>query len=363
MAGCFRTIVCKGYANADAVVVNFFPTAELANVRAFYDGEANPLWRQGREEGWLVGSLRRDYFEPALYRGQEGPPPSLAPGAGLTFCGHGLTVGFKTWASYFTSAGADEKHAKLQVTASVAGPLLAGCTNLVPPGPAVLHVHSTPAAAAELAASFTADGKEIKEALNLGVIRLPVYARPAAVVADLAGYGAGAAATPAAGPPPLASNWHRRPVLAAHLRRGGRYIPQAICCAAGSDSEEEADEMARAREAARLRLDEAAKASEWDELGSQLVDDDMAMLKERLELQSSTEQQLAEIKDMLRTMSSAVGISFVDEKDQVTSSAYVFVALNVLIFLYAANVLLVQPILATVAVAGGGGGGSGLSGF
>ena len=66
---------------------------------------------------------------------------------------------------------------------------------------------------------------------------------------------------------------------------------------------------------------------------------------------------------MLRTMSSAVGISFVDEKDQVTSSAYVFVALNVLIFLYAANVLLVQPILATVAVAGGGCGGSGLSGF
>eukprot|EP00966_Prymnesium_polylepis_P309928 7160948-Prymnesium_polylepis.1 len=97
MSSALRAIVCRGLTDGDAVEVTFLPAAELATVRGFYDESANPLWRQGREAGWLSSQLRCDFFEPTLFRGDApGPPPRLEPGAGLAFCGHGLTVGFKT---------------------------------------------------------------------------------------------------------------------------------------------------------------------------------------------------------------------------------------------------------------------------
>ena len=147
--------MCRGDGSNDAVVVSFLSASALDSARAFYDEASNPLWRRGRQEGWLDGRLRRNFFLPALYRGVEaGPPPLFAPGMGLSFCGHGLTVGFPTWSRYFTSASADEKHAKLDIMASAAGPLTAGSTELTPPGPGVPLVSAT-WAARQLAASFT----------------------------------------------------------------------------------------------------------------------------------------------------------------------------------------------------------------
>ena len=115
-------------------------------------------------------------------------------------------------------------------------------------------------------------------------------------------------------------------------------------CELDDDAERE-----RALQKANQRRDDKARQSEWlDDAGSSLVDDDLAMLKERIELQSTTEQQVSEIKDMLRSMEGMVGVRFV-ENDQVTASAWVFVGLNVLVFIYAVNMLLVQPALSSAA--------------
>ena len=79
-ADCFRCLVCRGVEDEDAVVVSFFSAAALPGVRAFYDESSNPLWREGREAGWLSGEVQRDFFEPALYRGAvAGPPPQRHP--------------------------------------------------------------------------------------------------------------------------------------------------------------------------------------------------------------------------------------------------------------------------------------------
>eukprot|EP00965_Chrysotila_dentata_P246661 6207292-Pleurochrysis_carterae.AAC.2 len=75
----------------------------------------------------------------------------------------------------------------------------------------------------------------------------------------------------------------------------------------------------------------------------------MKGLQERIDMLNKKETQLDEIKQMLRMMESAVGVEFVDDKDQITSSAWVFVGLNVLIFLYVGKVLLVDPIAAAFA--------------
>ena len=64
--------------------------------------------------------------------------------------------------------------------------------------------------------------------------------------------------------------------------------------------------------------------------------------------------QLAEIKDMLRTMGVGLGLELVDATGEITVAAWVFVGLNVLIALYAINVLLVAPLTNSAALISGG---------
>ena len=125
---------------------------------------------------------------------------------------------------------------------------------------------------------------------------------------------------------------------------------QALCCATP-----EAEE----REKARKRRDNEALQSEWREGLSENADDrddEMRALRERIDLIETKEEQLAEIKDMLRTMGAGLGLELV-KAGEITAAAWVFVGLNVLAALYAFNVLLVAPLTNSLALLSGSGAG------
>ena len=140
--------------------------------------------------------------------------------------------------------------------------------------------------------------------------------------------------------------------LAPHGKRlrALRWTVRSPVCAADGESEEVAK--------ARRRRDEQAVQAEWQEGLAQnaqtrdafLREDELMMLKERIELVETKEAQLGEIKDMLRAMGAPLGLQLVNERNEVTASAWVFVALNVLVVLYAANLLLAAPLAKSAAL-------------
>ncbi len=182
MAECVRCIVGRG-AGA-TIVASFFPSETLPNVRRFYDEVQRPL--------------HLHLFEPTFFRarGENGRYESVGNGAaaidglglrrgGGLMCGaHGLTVGYGLWSSKFTSESSDLEHAAYDIVGSTAGPLLPGATDAPRPGPCVLHATTGPAMAAALARQLS-DGEggdpRIREALNLGIIRKPLYAAAAEI--------------------------------------------------------------------------------------------------------------------------------------------------------------------------------------
>ena len=64
-----------------------------------------------------------------------------------------------------------------------------------------------------------------------------------------------------------------------------------------------------------------------------------AMLKERINLLETKERDLGETKSMLRTMEQQFGIAFLGEEDEILLTAWVFVALNLIIPIYLFNQL------------------------
>lgn len=70
----------------------------------------------------------------------------------------------------------------------------------------------------------------------------------------------------------------------------------------------------------------------------------MDLLRQRVDLLNTKETQIAEIKDMLRSMESVVGVRFVSDDNGVLLSAWVFVGLNVLVAWFTIKVLLVDPL-------------------
>ena len=60
--------------------------------------------------------------------------------------------------------------------------------------------------------------------------------------------------------------------------------------------------------------------------------------------------QLSEIKAMLRAMEPGLGLQLVSAEDEVTTTAWVFVGLNVLLAAYLANAFLVAPLVNSVAL-------------
>ena len=80
----------------------------------------------------------------------------------------------------------------------------------------------------------------------------------------------------------------------------------------------------------------------------------MGCPQERVELIETKETQLVEIRSMLLAMQAATGVTFVDDADNVTAAAYVFVALNVAVALYLLQSVIVAPLLLSVGGVGGG---------
>ena len=82
-----------------------------------------------------------------------------------------------------------------------------------------------------------------------------------------------------------------------------------------------------------------------DGTGSSFDEGSLDMLRERIDLLETKETQLAEIKQTLRTLEPGLGIQFVSDDDEILATAWVFVALNVFVMLYAIKLLLVDPAM------------------
>ena len=96
-------------------------------------------------------------------------------------------------------------------------------------------------------------------------------------------------------------------------------------------------------ERAQRRRDEAARRSEQEGADSSFDESSLDMLRERIDLIETKETNISEMKDMLRAMEPGVGIRFVGDDDEILATAWVFVALNVLVALWALKSLVVDP--------------------
>ena len=111
---------------------------------------------------------------------------ALRAGSGIMVGAHGLTVGHSMWLAKFTSELSDGEHASYHVGRSIAGTLLAGSTDAPIPGPLVVHVTSSEQDAQVLRRQLdpTVDPR-VQQALQLGIMRSPIYAVSARVVKDV----------------------------------------------------------------------------------------------------------------------------------------------------------------------------------
>jgi hypothetical protein len=103
-------------------------------------------------------------------------------------------------------------------------------------------------------------------------------------------------------------------------------------------------------ERAQRRRDNDALRSELEAPTSNLVDEDsMATLRDYIEVIEDKDTKMAEIKDMLRSMQAGVGIRFLGDEDEILTTAWVFVGLNILVAIYAMNGLLLEPMRRSLA--------------
>ena len=106
-------------------------------------------------------------------------------------------------------------------------------------------------------------------------------------------------------------------------------------------------------ERAQKRRDADAQRKEM-EGGSDLIDDEsMKTLREYIGVIEEKETNLREIREMLRAFEPTIGVQLVSEDGKkILATAWVFVALNVLIASYIVKGLLVDPILKTLEATG-----------
>ena len=95
---------------------------------------------------------------------------------------------------------------------------------------------------------------------------------------------------------------------------------------------------------AQRRRDEDARRKELDGGGSELVDADMSTLREYIGIVKDKEDNLEDIKGMLRTMQATVGVPLVGDDGAILGAAWVFVGLNVALAAYLAYGLLLAPL-------------------
>ena len=183
-----RRIVCQT-TGGGTLLLTFLPGSALVAAIEYDRGRVNSV-HYVRPTNFRVPTnveaARSRYMDvdpgTALEAWSQGP---LRTGQGIMFGAHGLTVGYPLWLSKFTSESSDEEHRGRGVVRSIAGQLLQGSTNAPLPGPAVLHVTEQSSDAAMLAAHLDpASDARVRQALELGVMRAPIYAVSAEVVSD-----------------------------------------------------------------------------------------------------------------------------------------------------------------------------------
>jgi hypothetical protein len=241
LGSCERCIVGRCIGSDAPLVVSFFPANALAGVRAHY------------EQDDAVDHIH--YLVPSIFRAgaaanserrfvtMDASPDALrvSPGQGVMFGAHGLTVGFGLWAQRFTSEEADAEHSSMGIISSVAGELLPGSTDARVPGPGVLHAVRSPAEAATLAAQLSPDGDpRVREAINYGVLRPPLYALAATVMRDDSSYGAAERTQATAAQVRLSRPFPSAPRGARHQAAsagGGGGRSRILVCTASSSSD------------------------------------------------------------------------------------------------------------------------------
>ena len=183
---CLRRLACRCGRDDSALVVSLLRADALPDARLLHAEAAHAHFAR------LSVFRQADSAQPRRFL-SVAPTADALPlrrGAGIMFGAHGLTVGFELWRKQFVSESADLEHADMGVTGSFAGELLPGCTDAPLPGPAVLHATRSPEDAAALAAQLSVEGDpRVKQAMELGVIRPPLYAVAATVERDDRGEG------------------------------------------------------------------------------------------------------------------------------------------------------------------------------
>ena len=182
VTGVSRRITCRA-SNNNAILISFF---DAANLMAMQEADQRSNCKHAH------------YFNPTNFRAAalEGDSPRyfdvlpeswppLRKDSGIMFGAHGLTVGYQLWLSKFTSDSSDAEHHRDGVTQSVVGPLTMGSTDAPLPGPSVLHATRRADDATYLARQLDPMvDPRVKQALDLGVIRAPLYATSATVLKD-----------------------------------------------------------------------------------------------------------------------------------------------------------------------------------
>ena len=144
-------------------------------------GEKGPFATQGREEGWVTGKWRGNYYKGDLFRGAaKGPPPALKKGQGVVYGTHGLGIKYEEWRDLFGSADIDAFHESCGITASSAGPLIGKASSDMKAKNGVGVVHFTKAFKG--AQKFEADIGGLWGTLDRKAYPNPLYVRTGEVI-------------------------------------------------------------------------------------------------------------------------------------------------------------------------------------
>ena len=112
----------------------------------------------------------------------------------------------------------------------------------------------------------------------------------------------------------------------------------------------EGDEIDRAQQ----RKDKDALRSEFDG-DSNISDDDMKTLRDYIGVIEEKEENLEGMKAQFRVFEAQTGVQFISDDGDFMATAWVFVALNVLVALYAGKILLADPLQQSISGSAGGG--------
>ena len=161
-----------------------------ASVKAWTDfyGAKNPLWEQGRKEGWLAGDFG---FFASEVRGVRGPnPPPNMKGKGVGVYDFKCALPYDEWIQSFTSADSDALHAAAGITGSAVG-VVSDASGA--PGPskgkgftgAVWHFHKTGKQAKAFSDKFGAHEEEpFKSIVASGAVQEGFFTKAYTVAED-----------------------------------------------------------------------------------------------------------------------------------------------------------------------------------